>query len=58
MKKQRGNSHGLCSVLSKNQLSGKLDMSGNISQKLQSVDLSTNNIGSTEGTQNYKKELV
>jgi hypothetical protein len=45
-------------VLSKNLLSGKLDMSGNISQKLQSVDLDTNSITSADVTTDYKKALV
>ncbi|KAM0846006.1 hypothetical protein ACQ4PT_055970 [Festuca glaucescens] len=45
-------------VLSKNQLSGTLDMSGNISQWLQSVDLNTNSILSANVTPNYKKALV
>nr|XP_051219708.1 leucine-rich repeat receptor protein kinase HPCA1-like [Lolium perenne] len=45
-------------VLSKNQLSGTLDMSGNISQRLQSVDLNTNSILSANVTPNYKKALV
>uniref|UniRef100_A0ACD5T9Y7 Uncharacterized protein n=1 Tax=Avena sativa TaxID=4498 RepID=A0ACD5T9Y7_AVESA len=45
-------------VLSENRHNGTLDMSGSISKRLQSVDLSTNNIFEANVNADYKKELV
>ncbi|CAM0954945.1 unnamed protein product [Alopecurus aequalis] len=45
-------------VLSRNQLNGTLEMSGSISKKLQSVDLSTNNIFTANLNPDYKKALL
>lgn len=46
------------SILSNNALNGTFEMTGNISQQLQSVNLLNNRIVAANITQNYNKTLV